>query len=134
MGQGKHQMEVSQRQKLSGLFLQPLPVALSNNRILKVQNGQITLSYRGRTEGTEKRPLPSMPRNLFAAFCFTSRPMASCGFATSAFWPAAVKKTRWLNVAKFWGYGLPCLNQKKNPPANFYSNSLESILVVAPAA
>ena len=33
-------------------------VALSNDRILNVQNGQVTLSYRDRKDGDRKKPLP----------------------------------------------------------------------------
>jgi hypothetical protein len=33
-------------------------VALSNNRILKIENGEITLSYRDRKDGDRKKTLP----------------------------------------------------------------------------
>ncbi len=60
-------------------------VALSNERILSVQNGQVTLSYRDRKDGEKKRPSPLMPTNSSAASCFTSCRMASCASVTSGF-------------------------------------------------
>src|SRR5207249_10407777 len=73
-------------------------VALSNDRIVKVQNGQVTLSYRDRKDGDRKKTITSMPTNSSAAFCFTSCPRASCASVTSAFWPTALKNRRSLNA------------------------------------
>jgi hypothetical protein len=61
-------------------------VALSNERILSVQNGQVTLSYNIEIAkmGVKKRRSLLRPMNSSAASCFTSCLTASCASVTSA--------------------------------------------------
>jgi len=60
-------------------------VALSNDRILDIENGQVPLSYRDRKDGDQKRRWPSTLTSLFAVSCSMSYPTASCASVTSAF-------------------------------------------------
>jgi hypothetical protein len=75
--------------------------ALSNDRILQVENGQVNRAIGIGKMVIGKRPSFLMPTNSSAASCSTSCPMASCASVTSAFWPTALKNTCCLDAANF---------------------------------
>jgi predicted Zn-ribbon and HTH transcriptional regulator len=59
-------------------------VALSNDRILNVQNGLVTLSYRDRKDGDRKKALPLEAHEFIRRFLLHVLPDASCASVTSA--------------------------------------------------
>jgi hypothetical protein len=109
-------------------------VALSNDRILRIENGEVTLSYRDRNDGDQTKTSSLMPRNLSVASCFTSCPRASCVSATSACWPTALKNWRSLSAANS-SISIPlCRNLPCSQPKTCCLKSQASIFLAARAA
>ena len=59
-------------------------VALSNDRIVQVDNGQVILSYRDRKDGNRKKTIPVEAHEFIRRFLLHVYPMASCASVTSA--------------------------------------------------
>ncbi len=86
-------------------------VALSNDRIVKVQNGEVTLSYRDRKDGDRKKTITLDAHEFIRRFLLHVLPdgfMPACACrtqtgasVTSAFWPTALKSNCCPNAANF---------------------------------
>ena len=74
-------------------------VALSNDRILQVQDGEVTLSYRDRRDGDRKKTKTLDAQEFIRRFLLHVLPEASCVSVTSAFWPTDPRNKPWLNAA-----------------------------------
>ena len=109
-------------------------VALSNDRILQVQDGEVTLSYRDRKDGDRKKTITLEAQNLSAASCSTSCPMASCVSVTSAFWPTDLRNRPSLNAVNSSISIRRCRNLPFSQPKICCLRSPASIFLAARAA
>ncbi len=99
-------------------------VALSNNRILSVQNGQVTLSYRDRKDGDRKKTITLEAEEFIRRFLLHVLP----------FLPTAPRNTPSLNAASSWGSTPLCPKSPTDQPTICCYSSPASILPAARAA
>ena len=80
-------------------------VALSNHRLVALQDGQVSFRFKDHKRGGQLRTQTLKAVDSCAGSAFIFCPRASTKSAISAILPTAIAKPSWPSVALYWGRG-----------------------------
>jgi hypothetical protein len=105
-------------------------VALSNDRILSLQNGEVILTYRDRKDKDRLKSMPLDAQEFIRRFLLHVLPDGFMACVTSAFWPTESKSALCRSAANSWDFIPLYANFPNDPPTSSCASLLASILVV----
>jgi putative transposase len=93
-------------------------VALSNDRILKIENGEVLLSYRDRKEGDRKKTMVLEAHEFIRRFLLHVLPDGFMRIRHFGFWPTALRNIRglmpsWSNFRTRLGWSRTAIGEEQ---------------------
>ena len=77
-------------------------VALSNDRLVALRDGQVMFRWRERRHSNRLKVMTLLRRSSSDASSSTSYPQDSCAFATMGWWAIGVGRRNWQHAAARW--------------------------------
>jgi hypothetical protein len=77
-------------------------VAISNRRLLSMEDGRVTFAYKDYAEGNKSKVMSLEATEFIRRFLLISSPAALCASGSSDFWPIGRAEGNWNCAASCW--------------------------------